>query len=86
LVFLPYKGLLLCGKAGFLILKQNDDYNEKYLVVAQELFAIPWKEVAIIVKKKNKKAAYRNTVSRFSFAAKSTSNDENNKKIHNEEN
>jgi len=37
--------------------------------VAQKLFAIPWKEVAIIVKKMNKKAAYRNTVSRFFFVA-----------------
>jgi hypothetical protein len=39
------------------------------LVVAQKLFAIPWKEVAIIVKKNMKKAAYRNTVSRFCFEA-----------------
>jgi hypothetical protein len=39
------------------------------LVVAQKLFAIPWKEVAIIVKKMNKKAAYRNTVSRFFLEA-----------------
>jgi hypothetical protein len=37
------------------------------LVVAQKLFAIPWKEVAIVVKKMNKKAAYRNTVSRFFY-------------------
>jgi len=26
--FKPYKGLLLFGKAGFLILTENDDYNE----------------------------------------------------------
>jgi hypothetical protein len=34
------------------------------LVVAQKLFAIPWKEVAIIAFNEQK-AAYRNTVSRF---------------------
>jgi len=44
---------------------KDDEFDKKYLVVAQKLFAIPWKEVAIIVKKMNKKAAYRNTVSRF---------------------
>ncbi len=34
---------------------EDDDDNEKYLVVAQKLFAIPWKEVAIIVIKNEKK-------------------------------
>jgi len=33
------------------IRKGNDEFDEQYLVVAQKLFAIPWKEVAIIDKK-----------------------------------
>ena len=32
----------------------DDEFDEQYLVVAQKLFAIPWKEVAIIVQKERK--------------------------------
>jgi hypothetical protein len=34
--------------------KKDDELDEQYLVVAQKLFAIPWKEVAIIALKEQK--------------------------------
>jgi hypothetical protein len=35
---------------------KDDEFDKKYLVVAQKLFAVPWKEVAIIVKKNEQKS------------------------------